>query len=118
MPTKSISNSITEEALVTNDISRRNPQRRPTHPGVMLNATVLPALGRTKTEIARLLGLSRQSLYDILAGRQPVTPETAVKLGKLCGNGPALWLNMQSAYDLWQAERDVDVSKIPTLQPA
>lgn len=99
-------------------IARRNKNRRPTHPGVMLAATVLPALGRTKTEIARLLGLSRQSLYDILAGRQPVTPETAVKLGKLCGNGPVLWLNMQTAYDLWQAERDVDVSAIPTLQPA
>lgn len=103
---------------MTEVTARRNPNRRPTHPGVMLNTTVLPALGRTKTEIARLLGLSRQSLYDILAGRQPVTPATAVKLGKLCGNGPALWLNMQTAYDLWQAERDVDVSKIPTLQPA
>lgn len=99
-------------------MARRNKNRRPTHPGVMLGTTVLPALGRTKTEIARLLGLSRQSLYDILAGRQPVTPETAVKLGKLCGNGPVLWLNMQTAYDLWQAERDVDVSAIPTLQPA
>ena len=41
-----------------------------------------------------------------------------MKLGKLCGNGPVLWLNMQTAYDLWQAERDVDVSAIPTLQPA
>jgi addiction module HigA family antidote len=98
-------------------IARRNPERRPTHPGAMLNSTVLPALGRTKTDVARLLGLSRQSLYDILAGKQPVTPETAVKLGKLCGNGPVLWLNMQTAYDLWQAERDVDVSNIPTLEP-
>lgn len=103
---------------MTDHTARRNPDRRPTHPGVMLNRTVLPALGRTKTEIAKLLGLSRQSLYDILAGRQPVTPATAVKLGKLCGNGPALWLNMQTAYDLWQAEREVDVSAIPTLQPA
>lgn len=83
----------------------------------MLDTTVLPALGRTKTEIAKLLGLSRQTLYDILAGRQPVTPTTAVKLGKLCGNGPALWVNMQMAYDLWQAEREVDVSNIPTLEP-
>lgn len=98
-------------------IAQRNNDRRPTHPGVMLNNTVLPALGRSKTEVARLLGLSRQSLYDILAGRQPVTPATAVKLGKLCGNGPVLWLNMQMAYDLWRAEREVDVSGIPTLQP-
>ena len=98
--------------------ARRNPHRSPTHPSVLLNDTVLPALGRPKTEIARLLGISRQSLYDILAGKQPVTPTTAIKLGKLCGNGPRLWLNMQTAYDLWAAEREVDVSNIPTLKSA
>ena len=101
------------------DISaRRNPNRRPTHPGVLLNDTILPSLGRPKAEIARLLGMSRQSLYAILAGSQPVSPTTAVKLGKLCGNGPALWMNMQAAYDLWGAEREVDVSRIPTLKSA
>lgn len=103
---------------MTGIAARRNSNRRPTHPGVLLAETVLPALNRPKAEIARLLGVSRQSLYDILAARQPVTPATAVKLGKLCGNGPWLWLNMQIAYDLWEAERDVDVSGIPTLETA
>lgn len=98
--------------------ARRNPNRRPTHPGKLLESTVLPALGRSKIEIAKLLGLSRQSLYDILSEKRPVTPETAVKLGKLCGNGPRLWLGMQTAFDLWEAEQAVDVSKIPTLEPA
>jgi len=97
--------------------ARRNPNRRPTHPGQLLESTVLPALGRSKIEIAKLLGLSRQSLYDILSAKRPVTPNTAVRLGKLCGNGPRLWLNMQSAYDLWEAENEVDVTQIPTLQP-
>ncbi len=61
----------------------------------MLGTTVLPALGQSKTEIARLLGIFRaQSLHDILAGRQPVTSATAIKLGKLCGNGPRIWPNM------------------------
>jgi antitoxin HigA-1 len=96
--------------------ARRNPRRTPAHPGQWLADTVLPALGKPKTEIARLLGLSRQSLHDILAGKQPVTPTTAVKLGKLCGNGARLWLNMQVAHDLWQAEQKVDVSGIPTLE--
>ena len=98
--------------------ARRNPNRAPTHPGALLESTVLPALKRPKTEIARLLGISRQSLYDILSGKHPVTPETAVRLGKLCGNGAALWINMQAAHDLWRAEHAVDVSKIPTLEPA
>jgi antitoxin HigA-1 len=105
-------------AQTVKSVARRNPRRRPTHPGVLLAETVLPALGKPKTEIARLLGLSRQSLHDILAERQPVTPATAVKLGKLRGNGPRLWLNMQVAHDLWEAEQKIDVSGIPTLEPA
>lgn len=64
------------------------------------------------------LGISRQGLYDILNEKAPVTAEMAVKLGKLCGNGPALWVNLQRAFDLWHAERRVDVSKIPTLRAA
>jgi antitoxin HigA-1 len=113
-------NNITEKELqaMTEIAARRNPKRKPTHPGTLLAQTVLPALGRTKTDIANLLGLSRQTLHDILAGKQPVTPSTAVKLGKLCGNGPRLWLNMQVAHDLWEAEQKVDVSGIPTLEVA
>jgi addiction module HigA family antidote len=42
----------------------------------------------------------------------------ALRLGKLCGNRPRLWLNLQSAYDLWQAERRVDTRRIPTLHAA
>ena len=103
---------------MTDITARRSRQRRPTHPGALLNDTVLPALDRSKAEIARLLGMSRQSLYAILAGTQPVTPTTAVKLGKLCGNGPELWMSMQAAYDLWGAEREVDVTGIPTLKSA
>lgn len=93
----------------------RNPERRPTHPGELLREDVLPAVGKPKAEIARLLGISRQQLYDILDEKKPVSPAMAVRLGKLFGNGAALWVRMQGAYDTWQAERDVDVSGIPTL---
>jgi addiction module HigA family antidote len=87
------------------------------HPGELLREDVLPALGRSKVEIARLLGISRQTLYDILAEKQPVTPGTALRLGKLLGNGPTLWLNLQRRYDLWQAEREIEseIDAMPTL---
>ena len=98
--------------------SLRHPSIVPSHPGELLGEVVLPALGKPKTEIARLLGISRQALYDILNEKAPVTAEMAVKLGKLCGNGPNLWINLQRTYDLWHAERRIDVSKIPTLQEA
>jgi addiction module HigA family antidote len=92
----------------------------PMHPGELLREEILPALGRSKTEIAGLLGISRQTLYDILDEKQPVTPAMALRLGKLCGNGPRLWINIQRSYDLWKAEKEIgkDVEKIPTLQVA
>lgn len=90
----------------------------PMHPGELLREDVLPALGRPKTEIAKLLGVSRQSLHDILAEKQPVTPAMALRLGKLCGNGPLLWLNLQREYDLAKARLTVDVSAIPNLNAA
>ena len=88
----------------------RNPDRCPTHPGELLREDVIPATGKPKAEIARMLGISRQHLYDILAERKPVSPEVAVRLAKLFGNAPLLWIRMQGAYDAWHASREVDVS--------
>jgi addiction module HigA family antidote len=89
----------------------------PAHPGEILREDVLPALGLSVIETAAKLGVTRQTVHRIIAREnpRPVTPEMAVRLGKLCGNGPRLWLNLQSAYDLWHAERSVDTRKIPTL---
>src|SRR5690554_3791988 len=93
----------------------RNPDRCPTHPGELLREDVIPATGKSKAEIARMLGISRQHLHDILAERKPVSPEVAVRLAKLFGNAPLVWIRMQKAYDAWHASREVDVSSIPTL---
>ena len=72
----------------------------PTHPGELLREDVIPALDLPKTEIARRLGISRQTLYDILDEKQPVTPAMALRLGKFLGNGADFWLNLQQDYDL------------------
>lgn len=100
--------------MAETDARHRDPA--PAHPGELLRDVVLPAIGKPKAEIARLLGISRQALHNILAERAPVTPEMAARLGKLCGNGARLWINMQAAHDLWHAERRIDVSGIPTLR--
>ena len=97
-------------------VAKRNPNRCPTHPGALLRDDVIPATGRTKAEIAQLLGISRQHLYDILRERKPVSPPVAVRLGKLFGDGAGVWVRMQAAFDTWHAERKEDVSKIPTLR--
>ena len=98
-----------------------NPMLRglkPMHPGELLREIVLPALGRSKTEVAKHLGVSRQTLYDIIDEKQPVTPAMALRLGKLCGNGPELWLNLQRAYDLDREAKRIGkkIARIPTLQ--
>lgn len=101
---------------MTSSFPVRNPKRCPTHPGAIFRDVIMPSLGLSKTAIAQHLGVSRQTFYDLLSETQAVTPRMAVRLGKLVGNGPAFWVNMQTAYDLWHAARDVDVSAIPTLK--
>ena len=94
----------------------------PTHPGEILREDVLPALGLSIVDAARKLGVTRQTLHRIIAktNPRPVTPEMAVRLGKLCGNGPDLWLNLQKRYDLHRAQQEFGekIKKIPTLEVA
>ena len=101
---------------MTEHAAKRDTNRGPSHPGELLREDVIPATGRTKTEIAALLGISRQHLHDILEERKPVSPAVAVRLGKLFGNGAGVWVRMQAAYDTWHAEREIDTAKIPTIK--
>ena len=93
----------------------RHHSIKPMHPGELLREELLPQISLSKTAIAKALGISRQTLYDIINERQPVSAKMAVRLGKFIGNGPALWINLQSAFDLADAEQSVDVSGIETL---
>jgi len=96
----------------------RNPDRCPTHPGEVLRDDVIPATDRSKAAIARMLGLSRQHLHDLLAERKPVSAAVAVRLGKLFGVSAESWMRMQIAHDVWRVARETDVSGIPTLDAA
>ena len=100
-------------------MSKRTVKRGlpPMHPGELLREDVMPALARSRAEIARLLGVPRQTLHSILTERTPVTPEMALRLGKLCGNGPELWLNLQARHDLARLSKAkrAEIAAIPTL---
>ena len=78
--------------------------RKPTHPGTILREDVLPELNMSVIAFSRSLGVSRQTLHAVLAERSGISPEMALRLGVLLGNGAQLWLDMQTRYDLWQAE--------------
>jgi len=103
---------------MTEYAAKRNPRRCPTHPGELLREDVLPAIGFGKSQLAQALGISRQHLYDILNEKKPVSPEVAARLGKAFGDGAAVWLRMQAAYDAWHAEQTVDVSKVKLIRAA
>src|ERR1035437_5269376 len=98
--------------------AKRDPKRCPSHPGELLREDVMPATGKTRSEIAALLGISRQHLYDILNERKPGSPTVAVRLGKLFGDGAGVWARMQSADDTWNAERELsnEIKRIRTIK--
>ncbi len=96
---------------------KRPLKRPPIHPGEIMREDVLPALGLSVTEAARRLGVSRQQLHRVLACTHPITTEMALRIGKLAGNGPGLWLRMQQAYDLWRVERRLK-DELATIEPA
>ena len=78
----------------------------PTHPGEMLREDFMPDYNLTTTGLAEKLGVSCQTVNELLLGRRAVTPAMALRLSRLFGNTPEFWLNAQRALDLWKAQRE------------
>lgn len=91
---------------------------RPVHPGEILREDVIPASGLSKAAFARRIGISREALHNILSGSSAISTLVALKLGKLLGNSPQAWLNMQQAYDLAMVEKAKhdEIEKVETLE--
>ena len=83
----------------------RDPKRKPTHPGEVLRTDVLPGLDMTQTEFAKRLGVSRLSVSELLLEKRGLSPDMAIRIGKLTNTTPESWLRMQEALDLWALER-------------
>jgi antitoxin HigA-1 len=98
----------------------RPMQRRPTHPGEMLAEDFMADFDLTVSGLADAIGVSRQSINELLRGRRAVSPEMALRLGRLFGNTPEFWLNAQRAVDLWDAARAIkgEVARIKPLRVA
>ncbi len=78
----------------------------PTHPGEMLQEDFMPDYNLTTTGLAKNLGVSRQTVNELLLKRRAVSPAMALRLSRLFGNTPEFWLNAQRAVDLWKAQRE------------
>jgi antitoxin HigA-1 len=76
-------------------------KRRPTHPGEILREDVLPETGLSQGEFARLIGVSRRTVNEILQEKRPVTVDTAHRLARALNTSPDVWLGLQQDVDLW-----------------
>ena len=81
----------------------------PVHPGEILKEDVLPSVGLSVTAVAKALGVSRQMLHDILAGRKPLSAVMCLKVSRLFGSTPEFWMRLQATYDLKKVERNKKV---------
>ena len=93
-------------------------KRRPTPPGEMLLEEFLRPAGITQVELAARMGVPIQRVNAVIAGRRAVTAETAILLSRALGTTPALWLNLQVAVDLWDAEHRLARSRVPAHRSA
>jgi addiction module HigA family antidote len=93
---------------------------RPIHPGEMLREDFLPDYGLPVSGLAEALGVSRQTVNELLRERRSVSPEMALRLSRLFGNSPQFWLNAQRAVDLWDAALAIglEVERIKPLTVA
>jgi addiction module HigA family antidote len=93
---------------------------RPIHPGEMLREDFVPDYELSVSGLAEALGVSRQTVNELLRERRAVSPEMALRLSRLFGNSPEFWLNAQRAVDLWDAAQNIghDVERIKPLAVA
>jgi addiction module HigA family antidote len=78
----------------------------PMHPGGIVKEDILPSVGLSITAAAKALGVSRQMLHDILAQRRPMSAVMCLRVARLFGGSPEVWMRLQAAYDLKQAQQN------------
>ena len=95
-------------------------QVKPTHPGEILTKDFMPDYELTTAVLANKIGVSRQTVNEVLRKRRSITPSMALRLSRLFGNTPEFWLNAQRAVDLWveQRKNKRKLEKIKTLKAA
>jgi addiction module HigA family antidote len=102
---------------ISNTTKREIP---PTHPGEMLREDFMSDFSLNATSMAMALGVSRQTINELLRKRRAITPLMALRLSRLFGNSPDFWMNAQHSYDLWESEQRFrkELSQIQPLNAA
>ena len=100
--------------------NQRRRIRRPTHPGAMLREEFLSDVGLTVATLAEAIGVSRQTVNELVLERRGVSAEMALRLARLFGMSPGFWLNLQREVDLWDARQALkdELKRIEPMQVA
>ena len=98
-------------------MSRIPTHAPPPHPGEALREDFLPDLGLTQSELARRLHISFRRVNEILNEKRAISRDTALRLGKLFGQAPEFWLNLQLTYDLYQAQHSEAADDLERIEP-
>jgi addiction module HigA family antidote len=96
-------------------MTKRHASIAPVHPGEVLREDVFPALKITKPAFAAALGVSRQTLHDLMSCKRAVTPDMALRLERGVGSSAEMWLGLQAEYDLHQSRKIVDLSRVKRI---
>jgi addiction module HigA family antidote len=94
------------------------PMKNPPHPGRSIRNACLEPLGLSVTEGAKILGVTRQALNNVINSKSGISPEMAIRLSKAFGSTPETWLRMQLSYDLAQARENESKIKVRRLRAA
>ena len=93
------------------------PMKNPPHPGKVVRVSCLEPLGLNVTEAAKVLGVSRQALSNLLNGRAGVSSDMAIRLAKAFGSTTETWIRLQAAHDVAQAQAREDEIKLERYEP-
>src|ERR1017187_3266399 len=97
------------KATIREEVMERKNGLPPVHPGEIIKEDILPSAGPSVTAAAKALGVSRQMLHDVLAERKPLSAVMCLKVSRLFGSSPEVWMRLQAAYDLEKAEQNKKV---------
>ena len=112
---KTITSEVAEKEKIAMQVKNALP---PVHPGEIIKQDILPSVGLSVTAAAKALGVSRQMLHDILAERAPLSAVMCLKVSRLFGSSPEVWMRMQATYDLKMAEQDAKImAKVARIVP-
>lgn len=93
------------------------PTKRPTHPGVFIKEDILSELSITQEQLAKLLGISRRTINQLVNEKRGISVDIALRLSTFTKTSPEMWLNLQTAIDLWDACHAPNFKDIKNIRP-